>query len=167
MEEVILVDKDDNAIGTMEKMEAHRKGLLHRAFSVVIFSSKGEILLQKRRDSNKWCVISGHVDFGETVEQAVIREIQEETNCSSAINRLIGIYSSPSSQTYYRDNTQVQYVTLYFEAVLTSAISLDYNNAETGKLKFFEFNELPEDLDTINPYWLTDALSGQKSAYVR
>jgi isopentenyl-diphosphate delta-isomerase len=51
MEEVILVDQDDNAIGTMEKMEAHRKGLLHRAFSVVIFNSKGEILLQKRAKS--------------------------------------------------------------------------------------------------------------------
>ncbi len=51
MEEVILVDQDDNAIGTMEKMEAHRKGLLHRAFSIVIFNSKGEILLQKRAQS--------------------------------------------------------------------------------------------------------------------
>jgi isopentenyl-diphosphate delta-isomerase len=51
MEHVILVDQNDNAIGTMEKMEAHRKGLLHRAFSVVIFNSKGEILLQKRANS--------------------------------------------------------------------------------------------------------------------
>src|SRR6478609_9818992 len=51
MEHVILVDQDDNAIGTMEKMEAHRKGLLHRAFSILIFNSKGEMLLQKRAKS--------------------------------------------------------------------------------------------------------------------
>lgn len=48
MENVILVDEDDNMVGTMEKMEAHQKGVLHRAFSILIFNSKGELLLQKR-----------------------------------------------------------------------------------------------------------------------
>jgi isopentenyl-diphosphate Delta-isomerase len=48
MDQVILVDPSDNAIGTMEKMEAHEKGLLHRAFSVLVFNSKGEMLIQKR-----------------------------------------------------------------------------------------------------------------------
>jgi len=48
MTHVILVDERDNEVGTMEKMEAHEKGLLHRAFSIVLFNSKGEILLQKR-----------------------------------------------------------------------------------------------------------------------
>src|ERR1700754_4636109 len=47
-EEVILVDKDDTPLGTMEKIEAHRQALLHRAFSVFIFNSKGEMLLQRR-----------------------------------------------------------------------------------------------------------------------
>lgn len=47
-EEVILVDELDNAIGTMEKIEAHEKGLLHRAFSVFIFNSDGQLLLQQR-----------------------------------------------------------------------------------------------------------------------
>jgi isopentenyl-diphosphate Delta-isomerase len=53
MEKVILVDEQDNVIGSMEKIEAHRKGLLHRAFSILIFSSKGELLLQKR-SGNKY-----------------------------------------------------------------------------------------------------------------
>lgn len=48
MDHVILVDEQDHALGTMEKMEAHRKGLLHRAFSILLFNSKGEMLLQKR-----------------------------------------------------------------------------------------------------------------------
>ncbi|RAV98625.1 isopentenyl-diphosphate Delta-isomerase [Pseudochryseolinea flava] len=48
MEKVILVDEADNAIGTMEKMEAHRSGKLHRAFSILLFNDKGELLLQKR-----------------------------------------------------------------------------------------------------------------------
>jgi len=45
---VVLVDQKDNAIGTMEKLEAHQKGLLHRAFSVFIFNDKGELLIQRR-----------------------------------------------------------------------------------------------------------------------
>jgi len=46
--EVILVDEGDIAIGVMDKMEAHRRGLLHRAFSIFLFNSKGEVLLQRR-----------------------------------------------------------------------------------------------------------------------
>lgn len=48
IEKVILVDKKDNELALMEKMEAHEKGLLHRAISVFIFNSKNEMLLQRR-----------------------------------------------------------------------------------------------------------------------
>jgi len=84
MEQVILVDQDDNAIGTMEKMEAHQKGLLHRAFSVVIVNSKGELLLQKRAQSkyhsgglwtNACC---SHPLPGESLENATHRKLKQE-----------------------------------------------------------------------------------------
>ncbi len=52
-EKVVLVDKNDNQIGLMSKMEAHQKGTLHRAFSIFLFNSKNQILLQKR-SSNKY-----------------------------------------------------------------------------------------------------------------
>ena len=48
MEKVILIDKNDMPTGTMEKMEAHEKGVLHRAFSIFIFNEKGELMLQQR-----------------------------------------------------------------------------------------------------------------------
>lgn len=48
--DVILVDERDEQIGSMEKMEVHKKALLHRAFSVFIFNNKGEMLLHKRAD---------------------------------------------------------------------------------------------------------------------
>ncbi|NTE01223.1 isopentenyl-diphosphate Delta-isomerase [Agrobacterium tumefaciens] len=47
-EQVILVDVNDFPVGYMEKLEAHEKGMLHRAFSVFIFNSKDELLLQQR-----------------------------------------------------------------------------------------------------------------------
>ena len=46
--DVILVDERDVQIGTMEKLEAHQKALLHRAFSIFVFNAKGEMLLHKR-----------------------------------------------------------------------------------------------------------------------
>ena len=47
-EHVILVDAEDNTLGVMNKMEAHEKGVLHRAFSIFIFNSDGRWLLQRR-----------------------------------------------------------------------------------------------------------------------
>lgn len=84
MEHVILVDQDDKAIGTMEKMEAHRKGLLHRAFSVMLYNSQGEVLLQKRAQakyhsgglwSNACC---SHPLPDESMEIATRRKLKQE-----------------------------------------------------------------------------------------
>ena len=58
-EKVVLVDKFDNQVGLMPKMEAHLKGLLHRAFSVIIFDSSGRILLQKRASTKYHTPIFG------------------------------------------------------------------------------------------------------------
>lgn len=84
MENVILVDDQDNAIGTMEKMEAHRKGILHRAFSILIFNSKGEVLLQKR-SKNKyhsgglWTnACCSHPMPGESILEATRKRLKHE-----------------------------------------------------------------------------------------
>jgi len=83
-EEVILVNEKDVVVGFMEKMEAHRLGLLHRAFSVFVFNSKGELMLQKRAKSkyhsgglwtNTCC---SHPRPNEKLVDAAIRRLQEE-----------------------------------------------------------------------------------------
>jgi len=84
MEHVILVDEHDNETGTMEKLEAHRKGLLHRAFSVLLFDGKGNILLQKRsgskyHSSGLWTnTCCSHPLPGERMEEATRRRLNEE-----------------------------------------------------------------------------------------
>lgn len=84
MEHVILVDTHDNPIGTMEKLEAHQKALLHRAFSILIFNEKGELLLQKRAQgkyhsgglwTNTCC---SHPLPGEMMEDATKRKLLQE-----------------------------------------------------------------------------------------
>lgn len=84
MEEVILVNSNNEVQGYMGKMEAHEKGLLHRAFSVFIFNSYGELLLQKR-DLNKyhsgglWTnTCCSHPRKNETFIEAAKRRLFEE-----------------------------------------------------------------------------------------
>lgn len=83
-ESVILVDEHDNMIGTMPKMEAHLLGKLHRAFSVFIFNTKGELLLQQRaadkyHSGGKWTnTCCSHPRLGEQTFDAAHRRLQEE-----------------------------------------------------------------------------------------
>ncbi|MFT3909247.1 MAG: NUDIX domain-containing protein [Ferruginibacter sp.] len=137
------------------------------AVAAAIFNNKGEILLQKRKDVNKWCIISGHVEFGETIEEAILREIKEETNIKADIVRFIGVYSSPESQTYNYADRNVQYITSYFEAALTDPIDPGYSNHETMELKFFKTDSIPAELALINSHWLTDALCKEPKVFIR
>lgn len=81
---LILVDEQDNEIGFMDKLTVHQLGKLHRAFSIFIFNSKGELLLQQRADSkyhspglwsNTCC---SHPRPGEKTGDAVNRRLMEE-----------------------------------------------------------------------------------------
>lgn len=81
---VVLVDQDDQKLGLMEKQQAHVAGLLHRAFSVFVFNSKGELMIQQRA-ANKyhsptlWTnTCCSHPRDNETYEQAAHRRLQEE-----------------------------------------------------------------------------------------
>ncbi len=81
---VILVNEKDEEIGTMEKQEAHEKALLHRAFSVMVFNEKNEMLLQQRalskyHSGGLWTnTCCSHPRPGENVEQAAHRRLVEE-----------------------------------------------------------------------------------------
>ena len=90
-ERVILVDQDDSEIGTMEKQEAHISGSLHRAFSVFIFNSKGELLLQQRaldkyHSPGLWTnTCCSHPRPGEATLVAANRRLEEEMGMQSEL----------------------------------------------------------------------------------
>ena len=96
---MVLVDPEDRPVGTCEKLEAHRQGLLHRAVSAFVFDRAGQHLLQRRaRDkyhsgglwSNACC---SHPRPGETTDAAVARRLQEEMGLSIPLeHRLVFTY---------------------------------------------------------------------------
>ena len=94
MTEVILVDEFDHPIGTMEKMKAHRESKLHRAFSIFIFNSNGEMLLQKRAENkyhngglwtNSCC---SHPMPGEETSKAATRRLKEEMGFTTSLEKI-------------------------------------------------------------------------------
>lgn len=99
---VILVDENDNELGSMEKIEAHEKAVLHRAFSIFIFNDKGQMMLQQRALSkyhspglwtNTCC---SHPRPGETLEVATRRRIVEEMGFSCEMEEVLDfIYKAP------------------------------------------------------------------------
>ena len=101
-DQVILVDEDDKALGLMPKMEAHEKGLLHRAFSVFIFNDANELMLQQRALNkyhspglwtNSCC---SHQRDGESSIKAGIRRLQEEMGFRTSLKETTWfIYKTP------------------------------------------------------------------------
>lgn len=103
MEElVVLVNKKDEQLGLMPKMEAHEKALLHRAFSVFIFNKKGELMLQQRAAhkyhspllwTNTCC---SHQRDGESNLDAGVRRLQEEMGFTTDLKEVFSfVYKAP------------------------------------------------------------------------
>ncbi len=83
-ENIILVDELDNQIWEWEKMDVHRKALLHRAFSILVFNDKWELMLQQRdlwkyHSWWKWTnTCCSHPRVGESLDEAIHRRLVEE-----------------------------------------------------------------------------------------
>lgn len=101
-EKVILVDKNDNPIGLMNKLEAHEKAVLHRAFSVFILNDNNELMLQQRAQhkyhspllwTNTCC---SHQRENETNIQAGTRRLREEMGFETELKEMFHfIYKAP------------------------------------------------------------------------
>lgn len=101
-EQVILVNENDEQIGLMPKLEAHKKALLHRAFSVFIFNNENELMLQQRaahkyHSPKLWTnTCCSHQRNGESNIEAGKRRLQEEMGFVTALEESISfIYKAP------------------------------------------------------------------------
>ncbi len=140
---------------------------LRAGVAVIIFDEGKRVLLQKRADVGLWGIPSGHVEIGETVAAAAIREVKEETNLDVRITKLIGVYSDPASQVFtYPNGKVVQFITTCF---LTEVIggTIRFHHSESLDVRFFDVDALPGNLVTMHPRWLADALADKEAAFIR
>ena len=124
-----IVDEEGRVIGEATRGECHNGSkLLHPVVHLHVFNSRSEVYLQKRPEwkdiqPGKWDTsVGGHIDFGETPEQALVREVGEELGITDFVSERIGMYVFES-----RRERELVYVnrTTYDGLVLPSAEELD------------------------------------------
>jgi ADP-ribose pyrophosphatase YjhB (NUDIX family) len=134
--------------------------------AAVIFTDD-RVLLQRRDDTGRWGLPGGGVEPGESVRQAVIREVREETGLEVEPVRLIGVYSDPVHHQIvaYPDGNVIHYVSSVFEcAVRAGTLSC---GAESLELGWFDPEALPEEMMLISTIRIRDARARQVGAFVR
>ena len=157
MDYVVLVDSKDQAVGTMEKLEAHRIGALHRAFSIFIFNEEGEMLLQKRaltkyHSPGLWTnACCSHPKPDELLIDAANRRLQEELNL---VTELSEVFDFTYHATF--DNGLIEYE---FDHVFFGQCSEtpNFNTEEVMELKWIDWPSLlewvAEEPDQFTPWF--------------
>ena len=142
---VPLVDEKGMVIGKATRTEVHRgPGKLHPVIHLHLINSKGEIYLQKRsmkKDTfpGKWDTsVGGHVDLGETIEQALLRETAEELN-------ITGIHPIPLAQ--YKWETKIESELVFSFRAIYNATPV-FNKEEIDEGKFWNIIEIKNNLGT-------------------
>ena len=127
---------------------------------VVIRDHHGWILLEKRSDSGLWGLPGGKIEPGESVIEAAIREVHEETGLLVNITRLIGVYSEPTDRivTFLDNGDVVHLVDILLEATIISGeLSC---SSESEEVRFFDPAAFPADIVPPARMPLHDTLKG-------
>src|SRR5437762_7698892 len=124
----------------------HEKALgVRPSVSAVIFDRRSRLLLQQRSDGGQWGLPGGSVEIGESVAEAVVREVREETGLSVRPRRIVGVYSDPALQVVrYPDGNVWHYISTCFECSVQSGELTTCD--ETLALEYFPLRKLPATL---------------------
>lgn len=145
----------------------HEKALgVRSAVSAVIFDRKQRLLLQQRSDGGQWGLPGGAVEIGESVTEAVAREVREETGLTVTARRLVGVYSDPSLQVVrYPDGNVWHYISVCFECVVRGGALTTCD--ETLALDWFSPSRLPRPFLANHRIRIRDARARRAAAFVR
>ena len=135
--------------------------------SAVIFNDLGEVLLERRSDNGFWGLPGGAVEIGESVEEAIIREVFEETGLRVTVERLIGIYSNPNHYTIasYPDGMLVQHVTTAFVCRRNGGeLRISEESTDIG---YFDVEAMPENTMLSHSIRVRDALAEQTTPFLK
>lgn len=124
----------------IRKQVGKNKIMLNYA-SAIILDDNGNILLQKRSElADAWGFPGGALELGESAEEAVKREVIEETGLNVKVNDLLGVYTKYTDQ--YPSGDVAQPIVICFICSIEGGV-LDSNNSETEQLHFFPIQEAP------------------------
>jgi ADP-ribose pyrophosphatase YjhB (NUDIX family) len=140
--------------------------LRRTAACAVVFDAQGRLLLHRRTDNGRWALPGGAIEIGETADQAVVREVEEETGYRVEVVRLVGVYSDPLHTTItYPDGNVNAYVAIAFECRMTGGSPA--LSDETSAVDWFAVDEPPPNFHPGHLPRLKDALARQSAAFYR
>jgi 8-oxo-dGTP pyrophosphatase MutT (NUDIX family) len=117
-----------------------KEGQVRLGCSAAIFDEQGRILLTRRTDNGQWCLPGGRLESGESVAEACVREVLEETGLTVRVRRLVGVYSHSDQLVIYPDGNKAHIVALHFEAdVIGGELGLSDETTDYG---YFTLQEL-------------------------
>ena len=121
-----------------------KEGKVRLGCSAVIFDETREkVLLTERADNKQWCLPSGGVDPGETVEETCIREVYEETGLNVRVTKLVGVYSDPNRMVEYPDGNKAHVIAMSFEAeIISGKLGLSDETTDFGYFTPEKMDEL-------------------------
>jgi 8-oxo-dGTP pyrophosphatase MutT (NUDIX family) len=134
--------------------------------SAVIFDGRGRLLLQQRSDGGQWGLPGGSVEVGESLREAVVREVREETGLRVAPGRLVGVYSEPRLQVVrYPDGNVWHYINVCFECAVRGGRLTTCD--ETLALDWVSPARLPRTLLPNHRIRIRDARRRRAAAFIR
>lgn len=133
----------------------------------VILNNAKEVLLLKRADKKQWALPTGTVEQCEPVQEAIVREIKEETGLTISVERLTGIYSHPDQQMFsYPSGKTVHFITNCFQCT-TEGGNPEADKDEALEIGFFDTTDLPANMLSMQPQWIADATEMSESPAIR
>jgi len=140
--------------------------LRRSAAAAVVFDVQGRILLHRRTDNGKWALPGGAIEIGETADQAVVREVKEETGYDVSVVKLVGVYSDPRHTTItYPEGDTVSYVSVLFECSVTGGAAA--LSDESSAVDWFLPDALPQPFHSGHIPRVQDAVARQERAFYR
>ena len=150
---------------TLERDPARALGI-RAAVSAVIFDRRGRLLLQQRSDGGQWGLPGGSVEIGESVREAIAREVLEETGLTIGVRRMVGVYSEPALQVVrYPDGNIWHYISVCFECAVRGGELTTCD--ETLALDYFPLRRLPPALLTNHRVRIRDASARKGAPFIR
>ena len=135
--------------------------------NAIIFDDDGRILLEKRSDNGWWGLPGGHVEIGEAAQDAMVREVLEETGLVVEVTRLVGIYSDPDNYCFvqYPDGNTAHILSTVFECSPTGG-SLQMSE-ESADLQYHSVDALPERVVLSHRIRIEDAMVRSQTPFVK
>lgn len=133
------------------------------AVNAVVFNEEGGVLLAKRTDNGLWCIPGGHVDLGETLAQACLRELYEETGLRAEVVKLIGLYSDRKGSLHIAQGPEWHTVRVSFLCKLAGGQIKP--SEETSEIRYFDVGQLPP-LITDHARRIKDAFENRVEAVI-